>query len=223
MLKPLLTVFATLLAYAPTYAAAATDVPSVPEAINAAIDGCLATAATGRLETRSPAVIYMMTPRSTGSFKSINDAPDLVKRFIRTSSGGMQPQFVYQFRSDKGGVWVVARTWVDRCDIAITGVDEEAIGIEAKNFFKASAGWQPAISREAVLSAPLSHYTFIKSMPLPRLPNYGLVANIKSLGTTAETKDRVQLEINIAAGNVTNVAGSISVETVRPAPDPGKP
>ena len=223
MLKPFLTVFVALFSHAPAYATAATEAPSAAEAINAAIDGCLEVAATGRLETRSPAVVYMMIPRSTASFKSINDAPDLVRRFISTSSGGMQPQFVYHFRADKGEVWVVARTWVDRCDIAVTGMDEQSVGVQATTFFKASAGWQPAIRREAVSSAPLSHYTFIKSMPLQTSPHYGFVASIKSVGTTAKTKDGVQLEINIAAGNVTNTAGSISVEAVRPAPKLGKP
>ncbi|WCM25439.1 hypothetical protein NDN01_15385 [Sphingomonas sp. QA11] len=220
MLKTVVGSLATLCVMLPSSAASAADIPSASNALTSAISACSVAAATGRFETTSPVAIYMNMPRSMGRVQSINDTPDIVRRYIATSAAGVPPQFVYQFKTSTGGVWAVLRSWVDRCDIIVSGLEDRSVGDGATNAFADNAGWRPALKGTATHTTPPGRVSFVKSLPQPRYPNYGIAASVTNLGTTADKSDGVQLEINIMAGDVLSSANTIDVKTIRPAINP---
>lgn len=216
MLKTVVGYFIAACTLLPANIAFAADIPSASVALKAATAACSVAAATGRFETTSPVTIYMNIPRSTPQVQSIKDAPDLVQRYIATSAGGVPPQLVYQFKATTGSVWAILRSWVDRCDIMVSGIEDKSVGDDAANLFTMENGWR-LVGKE---SSHLNRVKFVKIVPQANFPNYGVAALVSNAGASSDNLNSIQVEMNIIAGDISLSDTTVNVKTIRPAINP---
>jgi len=216
MLKTVVGYFIAVCTLLPANIAFAADIPSASVALKSATAACSVAAATGRFETTSPVTIYMNIPRSTGQVQSIKDAPDLVQRYIATSAGGVPPQLVYQFKATTGSVWAILRSWVDRCDIMVSGIEDKSVGDDAANFFAMGNGWR-LVAKE---NSHLNRVKFVKIVPQANFQNYGIAALVSNAGASSDNLNGIQIEINLIAGDISLSDTTVNVKTIRPAINP---
>jgi hypothetical protein len=135
-------------------------------------------------------------------FKNFSALPELMKRFIATSSGGSTPDLVLQFHSSEGQVWAVVRASSATCDVAFSGFDNASIEAQVANAFSDSAGWTTITKRPGSTSSPLGQYVFVKRLPTNAAPAFGARAKMRSMGTTLALANGIQMDINLVAGDL---------------------
>jgi hypothetical protein len=126
------------LALTSTAAAAQGGSRSLSEAINVAVDQCVASAfrTEATLDGRIAAFIYaegaLPSVMSSRGWQTTAQLPDLIQRFAATSrfSSLFGHRDVIAIDTDDGQVWLVTTADPRFCDIAVTGV-EDADGIAA--------------------------------------------------------------------------------------------
>ena len=198
--------------------AALTPPPSASSAVLAAVEFC------GRVAQgtggKAPGEFYMTAKGATSQayrrmgMKTDADVPDLIKRFAATTVTGRTSavsDFV-KIPSQDGDVWiVVGRGPV--CDAMVTNSNGTA------NFpgtvlseLQSNQGWTLRMKSDATASSPLWAAVLTKSVPAKDAPQYGMRLRVQGLTKEFAKPDGVQLEINLAAGDIQSRAPSSAAQ-----------
>jgi hypothetical protein len=177
--------------------------PQATRTISQAVSICEQATQGGKMDFPSESTIYFGA-NNVGKTKALAALPDLLKRYAATGTNSTidPPSFFIRFDVSGGGeAWSLIHPKTFTCDVVVTGMSSNQTNEEVVAHLNGS-GWKTAISRPSDAGTSLSQFVFVKMMSEVKAPGYGIRAIVKSLGFAPAYAEGVQMEINLAAGQL---------------------
>lgn len=172
------------------------NISTVAEAIDTAIEYCSHAGPQifqSKIETEAYADGFPNT-------KPMSELPEAIQNFVSDSSRFSPIGIVFEIRSPDGQIWLAPSNV--RCDVAFTGFKNSDVENTVISAFAESSGWTTRLAQPKSEKMPLTRYLFQKSLPTKSEYPFISRAQLRSLGTTTETADGIQIEINFLKGEL---------------------